>query len=352
MHTHRRRGAGKTEYIIIVTVVAIVMILALTVYGQKIAALFKGSVKSLDRGQPFKSDPKLSQLDINTDTSLANPAGTTNPEVAKARGVPSIAGRNYDPNMPESERRRLEDAFNHLPPTVRDIPIGGADHIHDQNAYFSPGTNNIMVGPFIITPNGDQEINDFFYALTGQNNGWTLERVLYHEMMHAYQHHNAATVDSFLNIGYDAKYNALNADPAYAAARAENTAVWTAIQAAVPAGKNLFTGGKLDLDVLQEILRTNPALRDRLYANNAEITRLNLAHGLPSRYPGDAHAGGDAGQSLASGRAEYFAMVFETARHNPTQFAEWRRLAGDGNPANDVLSQAEIDWIDNHPELQ
>lgn len=63
--SHRRndnfrgiRAQGMTEYILVVVLVAIGCISAVTVFGQKVARLFKGATKALDTGvvQIEKSD--------------------------------------------------------------------------------------------------------------------------------------------------------------------------------------------------------------------------------------------------------------------------------------------------------
>ncbi len=345
-------GATMTETIIIVTAVAVVLIVSLTVYGQKISALFRGATTSLDRGSPTKRDAPTSNLDIYTDTTIANPRGTTNAELTAARGVPSIGGLAIDPNLSESDRNRLIAALNRLPPAVRDAGIAGLTHQGAQNAFFNPGTNSVEFGPFAVQADGEQQINDFFYALTGQNQGWSLERVLYHEMIHAVQGNNAALADSFLNLAYNNKYNNLQADPALAAAQTAHQNAFAAIAAAhVPPPPLVDGAGTVNVLALQRTLDANPALAQALYAANDQLTQVVQNHGLPSRYPGDTHAGGDSGQSLNSGRAEYFAMVMETARYQPAEFQRWRDLAADADPTNDILTPAEIAWIDAHPEL-
>ncbi len=61
---------GMTEYIIIVSPVAIACITAVTVFGQKIARLFKAATGSLDGGRPETS--KASEKSkINTQFTLA-----------------------------------------------------------------------------------------------------------------------------------------------------------------------------------------------------------------------------------------------------------------------------------------
>lgn len=352
MHNRRNSGAASSETIILVTVIAIVLLIALTVFGQKIAVLFKSTSKSLDRGSPTKRDSALSTLDIYTDTSLANPRGTTNATLAAANAVPTLGNLPFDPAITEPQRNRLLAALNRLPAAVRDAGIVGVTQQGAQNAFFNPGTNRVEFGGFAVTPDGDQHINDFLYVLTGQNQNWSLERVLYHEMIHAVQHNNPALANSFLNIGYNAKYNALQADPALAPAQAAQQAALQALIAAhVPPPPMVDGAGNLNTDALEAVERANPQLAANLFAANQTLTNIVTAHGLPSRFPGDTHAGGDSGQSLNSGRAEYFAMVMETARHAPDTFADWRRRAADADPTNDVLSQAEIDWVDAHPEL-
>ncbi len=62
---------GMTEYIIIVSLVAIACITAVTVFGQKIARLFKAATTSLDEGAPKNSE--ASQVDkVNTEFTLKN----------------------------------------------------------------------------------------------------------------------------------------------------------------------------------------------------------------------------------------------------------------------------------------
>lgn len=353
MKRHRVSGASLTETIIVVTAIAIVMIVALTVYGQRISAMFRGASTSLDRGEATRREGPTSHHDIYTDTTIAIPRGTTNTELAAANAVASIGGLAIDPALSESDRNRLLVALNNLPPAVRDAGIAGITQQGAQNAFFNPGTNRVEFGPFAVEADGEQQINDFFYAITGQNQEWSVERVLYHEMIHAVESNNQPLADSFLNIGYNAKYAALQADPALAAAQAAHQAAFAAIAAAhVPPPPLVDGAGTVNINALQRTINANPALAQALYAANDQLTQVVQSHGLPSRYPGDTHAGGDAGQSQGSGRSEYFAMVMETARYQPAEFQRWRDLAADGNPANDILSPAEIAWIDAHPELR
>ncbi len=66
-----QQGQGMTEYIIIVSLVAIACITAVTVFGQKISRLFHASVDALDKGTPVTS--QASDKDrINTGVTLAN----------------------------------------------------------------------------------------------------------------------------------------------------------------------------------------------------------------------------------------------------------------------------------------
>jgi Flp pilus assembly pilin Flp len=61
---------GMTEYIIIVSLVAIACITAVTVFGQKIARLFQAATQSLDAGTPITS--AASQVSkVNTKFTLA-----------------------------------------------------------------------------------------------------------------------------------------------------------------------------------------------------------------------------------------------------------------------------------------
>ena len=67
----RVQAQGMTEYIIIVSLVAIACITAVTVFGQKISRLFVASIKSLDDGKPQTS--QQSEVGkVNTGTTLAN----------------------------------------------------------------------------------------------------------------------------------------------------------------------------------------------------------------------------------------------------------------------------------------
>ncbi len=67
----RVQAQGMTEYIIVVSLVAIACITAVTVFGQKISRLISAAVRSLDNGAPQNSE--ASQVDlVNTETTLKN----------------------------------------------------------------------------------------------------------------------------------------------------------------------------------------------------------------------------------------------------------------------------------------
>lgn len=65
------QGQGMTEYIIIVSLVAIACITAVTVLGQKVARLFKAATISLDHGAPVTSETS-SVAKVNTAFTLGN----------------------------------------------------------------------------------------------------------------------------------------------------------------------------------------------------------------------------------------------------------------------------------------
>ncbi len=65
------QAQGMTEYIIVVSLVAIACITAVTVFGQKISRLFVAATESIDKGAPVNS--QASQVDrVNTNATLAN----------------------------------------------------------------------------------------------------------------------------------------------------------------------------------------------------------------------------------------------------------------------------------------
>ncbi len=338
-----RRGASMTEYAIVVTVIAIALILGVTVYGQKILSLFAGASKSLDRGAPTKVDAYGSGLDINTDHTLANPRGTTNAEVTRLNATP-LAALPTDANLTESDRRRILAALDRLPADVRNAGITGIDHTNDNNAYFDPSTNHIIVGNYVIRPDAPQERHDNRYAIYGIQLNHPLERVIYHEMLHAYHHNNSAVVDGFTGLNYAGKQAALNADPAYATATADQQQALADLEAAAnAAGGSIYSGGSIDPAQFERFAAANPEIRDRWYEANDRRSAIAESHGLPSRYRGDVHSAGN--------DHEYFAIVLETARYDPGKFQRWRDLANDADPGNDVLTPAEIAWIDAHPNL-
>jgi len=67
-------GQAMTEYIIIVSLVAIACITAVTVFGQKIAGLFKSAVDSLKSGTPQTNSAGSTQ--INTNFGLGSMTGS------------------------------------------------------------------------------------------------------------------------------------------------------------------------------------------------------------------------------------------------------------------------------------
>lgn len=68
---------GMTEYIIIVSLVAIACITAVTVFGQKIARLFKAATTSLDSGNPTTSEAsEVSKVNTTFDLSKMENAGS------------------------------------------------------------------------------------------------------------------------------------------------------------------------------------------------------------------------------------------------------------------------------------
>lgn len=66
-----QQAQGMTEYIIVVSLVAIACITAVTVFGQKIARLFHAATSSIDKGTPQNSQASDKDRQ-NLNATLAN----------------------------------------------------------------------------------------------------------------------------------------------------------------------------------------------------------------------------------------------------------------------------------------
>ncbi len=347
----RRPAAASTETVLIIVAVAVVLLVGVTVFGQKIAALWKGATKTMDRGTPFAVEAGTTNLDVNTDTTIANPGGTTNEVVAANRAT--LGDRFPISGFDESSRRRVEAAIAALPAALREAAIREVIPSDADNAFFRPATvdeegapagNGVEIGDFILKADSDQGINDAIFKLRGVNPNISFEEILFHEFAHAFEFNGGeAIVKGFVGIAFEKKRAALEADPEFQAAVAEKEAIQEILrQKAAELGLEVAEDD-VDPDAFDAVFAQNPDLRDRFFAVNREITRRVEKNGFPSVFPGDKHA--------ADRSSEFFAIVLQIAKFRPKEFQRFRELANDADPSNDILTPEEIAFIDSHPEL-
>ncbi len=231
------------------------------------------------------------------------------------------------------EKAQVDAALARLPEALRTLPLKGRGIVFNRDepfAAFDRGSDIIFLGDAVFRL---EESNAEALRRTGVDPGLSLERVLFHEAIHGFHDFNPGLVDEFLDLAFQAKQQALASDPRLPEQVAALSAIGDEIRA------RARKAGKPAADLVAE----DADLRGRLFGVHEEISRIVESHGLPSRTPGDTHAGKN-GQ-------EFFAVVFEIARHDPEKFRRFRELAADGDPANDILSPAEIAFVDRHPEL-
>ncbi len=89
-NVRKSRGQAMTEYILVVTLVAIGCLTAVTVFGQKVSRLFKAATQSLDSPGPVTAE-RSEVAKIKTDFSLADMSGESAKKSAQGGSV--VAGR-------------------------------------------------------------------------------------------------------------------------------------------------------------------------------------------------------------------------------------------------------------------
>ncbi len=220
-----RRAASTTEVLLIVVGIGVALLLAATLFGNKLSRIWYGSTKSLD-GAPA-AGPQPDTLLSNTGGSgAANNGGsgsggsTTTPTSAPAAGTGTIATAAFGTEFDEAAKKIVSNAIAKLPKALQGLPLDGITFTSGQNASFNSTKNTLLLGPFVIDPNGTRNVNDFLENTTGVNPGFTLERTLFHEALHDFNKQNPAGVGlAFTEQGFKDKVKALEADPKFQEAK-------------------------------------------------------------------------------------------------------------------------------------
>jgi len=126
----RRAGASSTEYIVIVVCVAIALLVAVTLFGNKISELFKTSTTSLQTGVPQTG--KLGSLDStgpSLPTTPTNPGTTTPANPGTTTPTNPTGPTNTGPVDPMTLRPEERAGRTFWVPS----PTGGTLYVFDQN---------------------------------------------------------------------------------------------------------------------------------------------------------------------------------------------------------------------------
>lgn len=351
MRRTSRRGLGSTETILIVVGIAGALVLLVGVFGRRVARLTKSASEHLD-GQPAAAQPDTL---LGTPGALGSAAGsggggTTGAPASAPTGTGggTVGNPTFGAGFDADTEKKIRESLARLPKTLQDLPLVSIDFTAGENASFNKTKTTLLLGPFVTDPNGPKGVNTVLENSTGINPGFTLDRVIFHEVLHDFQKQNEAVVSAgFPDADFKKKVQALESNPKFAAAndaiqslefeidlKAQELGLGSAFAA---------SGDGLNPDVAAKVFEKAPELKTQLQAAQRELSKVIEAGGFPSRFAGDDH-------SIKNTR-ELFAISVEIAKFDPTKFQQFRDLAADADPANDVLTPAQIQFIDDHPEL-
>lgn len=294
--TRVRRAATMTEYLVILTIVAVACLLAVLVFGRQIANLFKRSTEAIATGSVKGTTPEPGGLNTRTPYLAPNEGGHVESLTGTVVILPADQSR-FDAltaggGFTADELRQVRDAFYGLPAAYQAVAIAALKRhpgAHPGVAYYRPADNTVN---FSDTVFGGLDAFNRLIADRGGTLQYTVDRILFHEMSHALQKNNPALVQGFLDQSYAAK----------TAKKAELQVKLDAQQALIDAAQAELDAGTITAAEFKR--RRNAAL--------AEQSRLAESYGFPSRFPGDLH-------SLKNDR-EYFAIMAETYKFERARF--------------------------------
>ncbi len=333
-----RRAAGQTETILVVVGIAVALLIGTTIFGRKIASFFAKRTADLDAGTPASKPADGGEEDQFFGVPLVDPATIAIPAAIQESGIV------FDPKFTPQQQAAFVAALAQLPKALQELAPKTLQFSTQKNVQVNTTRQFIIIGPFALDPNAPGAINDFFVKTTGIDPGFTVPRILFHEIVHVFHKQNSGIVDPLFS-DFDSRKGKLESDEQFVVAQFAIEAVEAEIKKlAKKKGKEAFDqDGLPNPEVFGQILDENPDLKKDLQEAQREISARLEAFGFPSRFPGDDHA--------IKNPREAFAIAVEIAKFQPDKFREFREKANDSDPSNDVLSPELIQFIDDHPEL-
>lgn len=348
--SHNRSAAASSETILIVMGVAVALLLVVTFFGRRVAGLFGAGAKGLD-GQTVAAGGGSGSNAGGVDGFLPGntPAGTSdgttdNSKVgATAGSLSSGKAIKFDPKFTPKEKETVLKAILDLTSGLDDLAPVEVKRTKAQNGSENSSKRILIVGPFTLDPDAKGGVNDFFQRTAGVNPGFSPERVIFHETVHAFHFANETTIEalfqadatkpSFESVSEAALKSQAVADARLGVAAIEDEVASRAKEKGL---KGKDKDGNLIPAVADKIFADDPSLKADLLQAQVDLSKAVNDAGFPSRFPGDTHA--------LDNTREFFAIVVEIAKFDPGRFKD---LKNNPNfPFPDVLQ-----FIQDHPEL-
>ncbi|MBI3270412.1 MAG: hypothetical protein HYZ53_15490 [Planctomycetes bacterium] len=311
------RGASQTEYIVIVSLVAIACVLVVTVFGRAITDLFKRSTAALNTGSVLAVTSEPGAVLNRTPVLGIGESGRVEPFTGTVVVVPSDTSR-FDRlangnGFTADELRQVRNAFYGLPPAYQNVPIASLNRHpgpHPGVAFFRSGDNTVNFSDSVFGA-GLDALNQTI-ADRGGTLRYTPDRILFHEMSHALHHNDPALVQTFLDQSFADKETK----------RAE-------LEGKLQTQRDLITALEADRDAGTI---TADEFRRRRNEVFAEESRLIESYGYPSRFPGDVHS--------FKNEREYFAITAELYKYDRPRFEQLVRSG--------TITADEAQWFADH----
>lgn len=313
----RPRAATMTEFLVILSLVAVACLIVVTVFGRQVAALFKRSTQAIATGSVAASNPEPGGMMTNTPYVGMGSGGHVQSDTGSVVLIPGDISRfnalTAGGGFTAAELNTVQNLFFSLPPAFQNIPLAGIRRHPGPFpgiAFFSPGNNTTNLPDNVFGGIGDLQRN--ITDIGGDGSRITPERIFYHEMAHALHHNDPALVQSFLDLSH--------------AGKIANQAV---VQGKLDAVNNKLAQNQADRAAGTI---TEAEFKARRNAFLAEESRIMEAAGFPSRFPGDTHS--------FDNQQEYFAIMAEMYRYEPARFQQM--------VANGTVTAAEAKWFADH----